>query len=87
MKAVVATRYGPPEVLQLQEIEKPLPKDDQLLIKVHATTVNVGDCRMRGFNVPPLFWLPARITLGFTKPKTRYMVWSLPVKWKLSARM
>lgn len=69
MKAIVATKFGPPEVLQLKEVEKPAPKDNELLIKVHATTVTVGDFRMRSFNVPPLFWLPARITLGFTKPK------------------
>jgi NADPH:quinone reductase-like Zn-dependent oxidoreductase len=69
MKAIVATQYGSPEVLQLQEIEKPTPKANELLIKVHATTVNAGDDRMRSFNVPPLFWLPARLALGFSKPK------------------
>ncbi|MFN8597826.1 MAG: NAD(P)-dependent alcohol dehydrogenase [Anaerolineae bacterium] len=69
MKAIVATQYGAPEVLQLQEVEKPAPKDQEVLIKVHATTVNVGDCRMRSFDVPPLFWLPARLTLGFNRPK------------------
>ena len=69
MKAIVATQYGPPEVLQLQEVEKPTPKEDELLIKVHATTVTAGDHRMRSFTVPPMFWLPARITLGFTKPR------------------
>ena len=69
MKAIVATKYGGPEVLQLQEVEKPLPQDNEILIKVHATTVTAGDHRMRSFDVPPLFWLPARITLGFTKPK------------------
>jgi NADPH:quinone reductase-like Zn-dependent oxidoreductase len=69
MKAIVATKFGAPEVLQLQEVEKPAPKENELLIKVHATTVSAGDCRMRSLNVPPLFWLPARITLGFTKPK------------------
>jgi NADPH:quinone reductase-like Zn-dependent oxidoreductase len=69
MKAIVATKFGGPEVLQLQDVEKPTPKDNEILIKVHATTVSAGDSRMRSLNVPPLFWLPARLTLGFTKPK------------------
>jgi NADPH:quinone reductase-like Zn-dependent oxidoreductase len=69
MKAIVATKYGGPEVLQLKEVQKPTPKANEILIKVHATTVTAGDFRMRSFTVPPLFWLPARITLGFTKPK------------------
>jgi NADPH:quinone reductase-like Zn-dependent oxidoreductase len=69
MKAIVATRYGGPEVLELKEVQKPTPKANEILIKVHATTVTAGDFRMRSFTVPPLFWLPARITLGFTKPK------------------
>jgi NADPH:quinone reductase-like Zn-dependent oxidoreductase len=69
MKAIVASQYGGPEVLQLKNIQKPTPKDKEILIKVHATTVTAGDHRMRGFDVPLLFWLPARITLGFTKPK------------------
>jgi NADPH:quinone reductase-like Zn-dependent oxidoreductase len=69
MKAIVATQYGGPEVLQLKEIEKPTPTANEILIKVHATTVTAGDFRMRSFTVPPLFWLPARLTLGLTKPK------------------
>ena len=69
MKAIVATKYGGPEVLQLEEVAKPTPKDNEILIKVRATTVTAGDFRMRSFTVPPLFWLPARITLGLTKPK------------------
>lgn len=69
MKAIVANQYGGPEVLQLKEIEKPTPKDNEVLIKVRATTVTMGDFRMRSFTVPPLFWLPARIALGITKPK------------------
>ena len=69
MKAIVATKYGGPEVLQLKEVQKPTPKDNEILIKVHATTVTAGDHRMRSFDVPPMFWLPARISLGFSKPK------------------
>jgi NADPH:quinone reductase-like Zn-dependent oxidoreductase len=69
MKAIVASKYGGPEVLQLRDVEKPAPKDNEILIKVHATTVTAGDFRMRSFTVPALFWLPARISLGFTKPK------------------
>lgn len=69
MKAIVATGYGSPDVLQFREVEKPAPGVNEILVRVHATTVNAGDHRMRSFTVPPLFWLPARITLGFTKPK------------------
>ena len=69
MKAIVASKFGGPEVLQLKDVEKPMPKDNEILVKVLATTVTAGDLRMRSLNVPLLFWLPARITLGFTKPK------------------
>jgi len=69
MKAIVCTKYGPPDVLQLKEVEKPTPKDDEVLIKVHATTVTVADSRIRGFRVPLSFWLLARIALGLRKPK------------------
>jgi NADPH:quinone reductase-like Zn-dependent oxidoreductase len=69
MKAIVATKFGEPDVLQIKEVEKPTPRDNEILIKVHATTVTAGDIRMRSFDVPPLFWLPGRITLGLTKPK------------------
>jgi len=69
IKAVVCTRYGLPEVLQLRDVEKPTPKDNELLIAVHATTVTAGDSRMRGFRVPLSYWLPARIALGIRRPK------------------
>lgn len=69
MKAIVATQYGGPEVLQLKEIEKPSPKDNEVLIKVHATTVTAADFRMRSFTVPAPLWIPARLALGITKPR------------------
>ncbi|MGG3466165.1 NAD(P)-dependent alcohol dehydrogenase [Neobacillus pocheonensis] len=69
MKAIVYTKYGPPDVLQLKEVEKPIPKENEILVKVKATTVTVADIRSRSFTVPPAFWLPARITLGFRQPK------------------
>jgi len=69
MKAVVCTKYGPPEVLQLKEVEKPVPRDNEVLVKVYATTVARGDVRMRSFTVPFWQWLPARMYLGIRKPK------------------
>ena len=69
MKAIVCTKYGPPEVLELKEVEKPTPKDNEVRIKIFATTVTSGDSRMRSFTVPLSFWLLARIALGLRKPK------------------
>ena len=69
MKAIVYERYGPPDVLQLKEVAKPTPKDNEVLIKVHATTVHIGDVRMRSFDVPRWQWLFARMYLGLRKPK------------------
>jgi NADPH:quinone reductase-like Zn-dependent oxidoreductase len=73
MKAIICTKYGPPEVLQLNEVAKPTPKDNEILVKVYATTVTSGDCRIRSFTVPPIFWLPGRIALGFRKPKKQIL--------------
>ncbi len=69
MKAIVCTKYGHPDVLQLREVEKPAPKDNEILIKIFATTVTAGDVRVRSFIVPTRYWLLARIQLGLTKPK------------------
>ncbi|MCD9024766.1 NAD(P)-dependent alcohol dehydrogenase [Cohnella silvisoli] len=69
MKAIVCTKYGTPDVLQLIEIEKPTPKDNEVLVKVHATTVTSGDCRVRSFESPILLWIPMRLFLGLRKPR------------------
>lgn len=69
MKAIVASKYGGPEVLQLKEVQKPTPKANEILIKVHATTVTAADFRMRSFTVPAAVWIPARLALGITKPR------------------
>lgn len=69
MKAVICTKYGPPDVLELREVPKPTPKDNEVLIKIYATTCHIGDVRVRSFDVP--FWqkIPFRLYLGLLKPK------------------
>ncbi len=71
MKVVVCTKYGPPEVLQIKEVAKPIPKNNEVLIKIHATSVHRGDSRMRGLDIPVhgLQKFLARMFLGFRKPK------------------
>jgi len=77
MQAIVYTEFGPPDVLHLQEVEKPAPKDNEVLIRVHATPVNYGDLLARNlknishreFNMPGPLLLPTRIYFGFSKPK------------------
>jgi NADPH:quinone reductase-like Zn-dependent oxidoreductase len=69
MKAIVYHEYGSPDVLKLEEVKKPIPKNNELLVKVYATTVTAADVRSRSFTVPASFWLPARIALGIRKPK------------------
>lgn len=69
MKAIIYERYGAPEVLRIQHIEKPVPGENEILIKVQAATVTAGDTRMRSFTVPAWQWIFARIYLGIFKPK------------------
>jgi len=69
MKAVVCTKYGAPDVLQLKDVETPAPKDNEVLIKIQATTVTSGDVRMRSFTWAPWFRLPARIMFGLIRPR------------------
>jgi NADPH:quinone reductase-like Zn-dependent oxidoreductase len=69
MKAVVCTKYGPPEVLQLREVEKPVPRDNEVLLKVYAASVTVSDCLVRSGKVNILLWIPMRIFVGFRRPR------------------
>ncbi len=79
MKAIICTKYGPPEVLQLKEVEKPVPKDNEVLIKVYATTVHIGDTKIRSFKpglgfVGDLLFKPImRIIIGFRGPRKKIL--------------
>lgn len=69
MKAVIWTKYGPPDVLQFGEVEKPTPKDHEVLVRIRATTAFMGDCEMRGLKFPLYIALPIRMYAGFLGPK------------------
>ena len=81
MKAVILTDYGSPDVLQLQEVQKPVPQVNEVLVKVHATPVNFGDTLVRNFktisprefSMPTPLWLPTRFFFGFNKPKIKIL--------------
>ena len=74
MKAIVYTQYGSPDILQIKEIDKPNPKDNEVLVKVHAAEVTKADCEIRSFKFPvKWFWLPLRIALGLIKPKRQVL--------------
>ena len=73
MKAIVWTRYGPPDVLQYKEVTKPVPKDNEVLIRIHAATVTAGDCELRRFDIPSHMWLFVRIIMGIRKPRIKIL--------------
>ncbi|MEA4909394.1 MAG: NAD(P)-dependent alcohol dehydrogenase [Anaerolineaceae bacterium] len=68
MKAIVCTRYGPPDVLRLGEVEKPVPGANEVLIRIHATTVTAGDCEMRALKFPLWLSIPMRFYNGLVRP-------------------
>ena len=73
MKAIVCTAYGGPDVLKLEEVEKPRPKDGEVLVRVHATTVSRADCEIRRFEFPAWIWLPIRLAFGVVRPRVRIL--------------
>jgi len=74
MKAIVYKKYGAPEVLRIEEIEKPVPRDDEVLIRIHAVEATKADCELRSFNFAvKWFWLPLRVAMGMTKPKKQVL--------------
>ncbi len=74
MKAILHTRYGPPDELQLREVEKPVPKDNEVLIRIHATSVTTTDCNVRNLTfLPRYLWLPMRLQFGLREPTTNIL--------------
>ena len=69
MRAAVCTNYGPPDVLQLRDVPKPVPRDDEALIRIRATTVSAADCELRRFDFAPWIWLPMRLGFGIRRPR------------------
>jgi NADPH:quinone reductase-like Zn-dependent oxidoreductase len=73
MKAIVCTAYGGPDVLKLEEVVKPRPKDGEVLVRIHATTVSRADCEIRRFEFPAWIWLPIRLAFGVVRPRVRIL--------------
>ena len=69
MRAAVCTRYGPPEALQQREIEKPVPRDNEVCVRIYATAVTASDCIVRSGKVDARLWLLMRLAIGFGKPR------------------
>lgn len=69
MRAVHCPQYGPPEILVLREVARPVPKPNEVLIRVHAATVTLGDCEVRAFKMVSWVWVPARLAIGITRPR------------------
>ena len=84
MKAIIWTDYGPLDVLQLKEIEKPIPKDNEVLIKIHATTVTAGDCEQRSLKLPIRYRFFLRAYVGFKRP-TRITILGMDVAGEIES--
>jgi NADPH:quinone reductase-like Zn-dependent oxidoreductase len=73
MRAIVCTGYGPPDVLQLRDVPKPVPKDNEVLVRIRATTVSTADCELRRFDFAPWIWVPMRLGFGIRRPRRRVL--------------
>jgi len=69
VRAIVCTDYGPPDVLKLRDVPKPVAKDDEVLVRIRATTVGAADCELRRFDFAPWIWLPMRLGFGIRRPR------------------
>jgi NADPH:quinone reductase-like Zn-dependent oxidoreductase len=69
MRVVVCTAYGTPDVLELRDMPKPAPRDDEVLVRIRATTVSAADCELRRFDLPPWVWVPMRLWSGILRPR------------------
>ncbi len=69
MRAIVCTDYGPPDVLQLRDVPKPVPKDNEVLVRIRATTVSAADCELRRFDFGLWIWVPIRLWFGIRRPR------------------
>lgn len=69
MRAAVYRQYGPPEVIRIEDLEKPTPRDHEIQVRVRAATVGTWDCESRSFSFPAWFWLPLRLAMGIRKPR------------------
>ena len=73
MRAVVCTDYGAPDLLQLRDLPKPVPKDNEVLVRIRATTVSTADCELRRFGFAPWIWVPMRLAFGIRRPRRRVL--------------
>ena len=78
MKAILWTKYGSPDGLQLKDVEKPSPKENEILIKILASSVTAGDCEMRRLELPLMLSFPMRLYAGFLKPKLEARINQVP---------
>jgi NADPH:quinone reductase-like Zn-dependent oxidoreductase len=73
MRAIVCTAYGPPDVLRLRDVRKPVPKAEEVLVRIRATTVSAADCELRRFDFAPWIWVPMRLAFGILRPRRRVL--------------